>query len=512
MNRWHLVATAIVAVSLRLPAVFNGLPYVTHPDEPGNYRLAATMANEVTPLPHLYKYPSLSFDLQALAHSAVLAVERPIRGWDVDRGLGLTADAGPGSHLVVSPASWVIARLLVLVVSVAGAMLVAHLGARLTGSRAAGAVGGLLAATSAISIASGSVITPDALAGTTALATIAVALRPLTEEIGDDCALRKWAITLGVSMGLATAAKYNNSVLAFPVAVHVMRLPGSMRIGWRQLRLIAGMSIVAFTLATPGLVFDTAKFVEDLGFELHHYATGHNGSEGSALTANLRFLWRSDGLAVALAATAIALRRTRATLLLASWPLLYLLVLGLPEVRFARNLTPILGCVALLGAVGAHELVRVARRHPSTVIAAVALVPVMAVGVTQTAHNFHRDITDHRADARRWLENHVAPGATVLAEYYTPWLDRSRWQVTSTPYSIERPDRYQFDAVILTATGSGRFLESGDMYQGEVLVIEAMRRRACRTERYRDHFGFWIEVLTMKCADPGGSVPGSVTV
>lgn len=87
MNRWHLVATAIVAVSLRLPAVFNGLPYVTHPDEPGNYRLAATMANEVTPLPHLYKYPSLSFDLQALAHSAVLAVERPIRGWDVDRGL-----------------------------------------------------------------------------------------------------------------------------------------------------------------------------------------------------------------------------------------------------------------------------------------------------------------------------------------------------------------------------------------------------------------------------------------
>lgn len=503
VRRWHLLATCALAALLRLPAVFNGLPYVAHPDEPTNYRVFHTMVENASALPHFYRYPSLLFDLQALTHGALVFVGRLFGVWSPSDLLGLNGDAGPGSHLVQSRPTWVVARLVIVAVSVAGAVLVAGVARRMTSSRVAGFVAGALASTSAISIASGSSITPDALAGTMAFAVIVMALQPVMGSLRDDVALRRWAITTGVILGLATAAKYNNAVLAVPIAAAIGLMPDRARFTWRHMGLVAGMGVVAFTLATPGLVFDTTKFVEDLGYELRHYSTGHDGAEGASFVTNLKFLWRSDAVAVVLAIVGLALRRSLAMMLLAVWPVTYLLVIGATEVRFARNLTPLLGCIAVLAAVGTYELAKLVRRRHAFVIAAVCLAPLVVLSTIDLANNFRRDVTDHHGAARRWLEDHVDPGSRVLADYYTPWLNRNRWEVTSTPFAVEQTDLRLYGTIVITSTGSGRFLSERTKYGYQARRIEALRSSACRVDRYDDSFGFWIEVLVMSCPADG---------
>ncbi len=485
-----------------MPAVFNGLPYVSHPDEPTNFRVARQMVEHRSALPHFYRYPSLLFDLEAATRGALVAAGRLFGFWSAAENAGLHPDAGPGSNRVEGPISWVVARLLILVISTVGVALAASLAGRLCASRTFGFAGGLLAATSGISIAAGSVITPDALAGTLATAVVAAGVALVVRPRSNAAAARRWALWSGVLLGLATAAKYNNALLAVLLAVAIGVAGRDSGIGRRHVAWLAAASVATFIVVTPGLLLDSSKFIDDLGHELRHYATGHAGAEGRAFFVNLEFLWHSEVFAIPLALLGLALRRSRAVLVLAAWPTLYLLVIGLNQVRFARNLTPVLGCVAVLAACGACELWARIPRDRRLIAAAVALVPFAIVHVAHNVADLRRELTDYRGAARHWLQAHVEPGSEVLADYYTPWLDRDRWDVTGVPFVVDDPDRDQYDVVIITSGGSGRFLEDPSRYSLNVRALASLQDRACRTDRYEDEFGTWIEVLTMSCGEP----------
>lgn len=500
-NRWHVIASALAAIALRAPAVFNGLPYVSHPDEPTNFRVARNMVEHGSALPHFYRYPSLLFDLEAATRGLLVAAGRIFGFWSAAENVGLNTDPGPGSNRVEGPISWVVARLLILLISTAGVALVASLAYRLSSSRAIGFVGGALAATSGISIATGSVITPDALAGTLATAVVAAGVVLVARPPSTVAAAHRWALWSGVLLGLATAAKYNNALLAVLLAVAIGLAGRASLVGRRQVAWLAAASVATFILTTPGLLLDTSRFIDDLGYELRHYATGHAGAEGSAFSANLGFLWHSEVLAIPLALIGLVLYRKRAVLVLAAWPTIYLLAIGMNQVRFARNLTPVLGCVAVLAACGACELWARIPRDRRLIAAAVALVPFAIVHVAHNVADLRRELTDYRGAARHWLQAHVEPGSEVLADYYTPWLDRDRWEVTGVPFVVDDPDRDQYDVVIITSGGSGRFLEDPSRYSLEVRALASLQDRACRTDRYEDEFGTWIEVLTMSCGE-----------
>lgn len=503
VRRWHILTPAAIAAALRLPAVFNGLPFVSHPDEPTNYGVFHDMVSARTPLPHFYNYPSLLFDLEAAAHGLVLGFEKLFVGGV--QSFGMVPGGGWGANVAESRLAWIIARLLVLTISVVGVVLAVRLTESLTQSRIAAFAAGLMAALSTISVASGSVITPDALAGTLALAAMASTVRVFRLTAGDDRGLRRWALLTGALLGLAVSAKYNTVVLALPIAVTLALVHRPMRLTWQHTTMIATAAIAAFVVATPGCILDSTRFLHDLRFEIDHYRTGHLGAEGNSFTSNLRFLWSSDGVAVAIALVGLALRRTRASLVLASWPVLYLLTIGFAKVRFARNLSPIVGVVAVLAACGANEVCKVLRRRPVWAIAAVLLVVPAFMQLRTTVDALHKDLTDHQAAARTWLTAHVPEGQTVLAEFHTPWLDRQRWQVTNVGSSLDEVDAASdYDVVILTSGGVGRFLKDPSRYPDQVQQIADLRDQACRTEHYEDDFGYWVDVLVMSCSSDEG--------
>jgi len=511
-RHWHECVAVVVTVLLRLPSVFNGLPYVNHPDEPVNYDYFHRMVVLTTVKPGFYVYPSLQYDIQAGVHWAVGHAGKWFGEWQSMADLGYVPGRADGATLVMQSEPWVAARLVTLVITCVGVVAAVRLATRLTRSSWWGLAAGLLGAVSVIGITNGATITPDALAGTTAILALVWMLR-LHEPV-DAAPDRRWTVMMGVLLGLAVGSKYNNAVLFFALGGAVWLLPQPRRPSIRQLFALTAVSAGVFLLTTPGVFLDTSRFFHDIGSLLDHYASGHPGAEGNALAAQARYLWRSEAIAVVGTVAALVWsRRRRPVIVLAGWVIGYILLLGLPQVHFARNLTPVLGAMTVLAAVGGQQLwwrlramvVRSGRTEPRTVVAVVLLTAALVAGVTtqlwSVQFEVRRDLTDHQAAARHWLEDTVPVDAVVVAEAYSPWLDRTVWTITNIR-SLPLADEEVLagaDIIIRTSSASGRFDGRADRYPGEVAIVEGLRNGACDIRRYEDQWGYWVEVLFQRC-------------
>ena len=506
----NILVPCLLALCLRLPGVFNGLPYVRHPDEPVNFRLFHKMVANRTALPRFYDYPSLQYDLQASVHAVVAGLGQLFGAWDSVDSLGM-APGRPGSNLALNSASWVVARLVTVSVAVIGVAVVVRLATRLSGSRTWGAVAGALAATSGVGILTGFLITPDALAGTLAISFLAVVMR--LHGPGATPADRRWVVHGAVLLGLAVGAKYNNGALLVALAAGVALAPAATRPTARQLAALAGLAGGVFLLTTPGIVFDFAGFIHGLDRVTDHYGKGHAGYEGNVPAANIGYLWSSDALAAALAITAAATLRRRHVAVLAGWVVVYFGFTSIAKVHFDRNLTPLLGSLAVLGALGGQRVwqwLRTPRGSRSRAMALaltlVVLAPLAVRHVTLRAQEVSYRLTDYQADARAWLTLQLSPGSRVLTDYYTPWLDERRYELTDRFFVAQESASAvaefatEYDAVILTSLGSGRFVEDRSLYPQESAVIDSIRNSACRTVSFEDAGGYWIEVNFQHCS------------
>jgi hypothetical protein len=510
---WHLWSTALLAAMIRLPGVFHGLPYVRHPDEPVNYEVVHSMVVRRSPLPGFYDYPSLQYTVQAVVH-AVYATFAQLFGQGSLSGLDMPP-GGLGTNLANSPGAWIAARLVTLCTAALGVALVAHLATRLSGSPAWGVVAGVLAAVSRIGITTGAVMTPDALAGTTAIAVVVLLVHRFTATA--EAPTRRWTVLTGTCLGLAVGAKYNNVLLLLLVAATVALLPAARRPTRAGIALLVGVSIGVGLLTTPGAILDASAFTADVRSVLDHYGTGHVGAEGNTLTTNLGFLGRSDPLAVVLATVGIigaVVQRRRAIWLVAGWVVVYFLVISAATVRFDRNLTPVLGSLAVLAALGAQQLWRLLRascdagdhlslRRMASGALVVAL--VVPAGVSQAdlaARAVRRTGGARLATSAAWLADRIPVGATVLLDAYSPWVDTTTAEVSySRGLAIPSVDELgQFDVVVVTRGGWGRFLGVADRYPAEAARVMRLRAAACRLDRYSEGTSYWMEVLRLDCS------------
>jgi hypothetical protein len=442
-------------------------------------------------------------------HGAVYGVGRLLGMWNSLDELDLVPPR-PGAALTRNSEPWIAARMVTVVAAVVGVALVVALTTRLTSSRRWGAFAGVLAATSGIGISTGYAVAPDALAGTTTVAVILMALR--LHGPGAVAADRRWALITGATCGLAVASKYNSGMVALVVLAAIALAPADRRPNIVQCAQLAGAALATFLITTPGALLEFHRFAKSVTGIGSHYSQGHAGAEGDSVRANLRFLWRSDGLALLLAVAAVALRRSRPVLLLGGWVLVYFAFTSWPEVHFERNLTPVLGSLAVLGALGAQHLWQVAsrprtagRRELLMAASLLVLVPAAWVHGRERVQGFAYDLTDHEGDARRWLTAQLPEGAAVLTDNYTPWLDEQRYRLTISGLiaqaSPEQAAAFAvlYDAVVLTSNGSGRFIADRDRYPAQADIIDGMRRDACRLERFEDAAGRWIEVYFQRC-------------
>ena len=90
-----------------------------------------------------------------------------------------------------------------------------------------------------------------------------------------------------------------------------------------------------------------------------------------------------------------------------------------------------------------------------------------------TAGELHNSLSDQKAQSYAWVQANVPPGATVVVDPYSPFVDPARWHVvvlraTSVGgvaypawYVLQNPPALRAahpDVVITTSAGSGRYL------------------------------------------------------
>jgi 4-amino-4-deoxy-L-arabinose transferase-like glycosyltransferase len=428
-----------------------GLPYpLLNPDERSIVPRAWAMAHGGGLDPGWYDYPSLVMELLA-----------PFQ-------IGL----GEPSYLA--------ARLVVVVMGVAGVAAAWWLGAR-----AYGPLAGFVAA------------------GFTAVATTHVAYSrtavtdvPFTTLVTGSLALlvaRRLELA-GVAAGLAAAAKYPGVVLLVPLVVA----------GWRERRRLGvaiGLGVAAFAAATPYVVINAGEAWSDYARVSERARDGWLGfeGEGSAPVAFADRLWEGIGPAVLVAVAALVLavvRRRDADLVLASFALAYFATLLPLDAHFDRYVLPL---VPVLGAL-AGSLRALA---PVTLV---LLVVPLAWSIRDT-----RDLTreDTREAAQAWIERRVPTDARLAADPSAPPFDRpalrfqlpAPWQEPDPRRDVARLRRRGIEYVVVTGAVTDRVRAAAADYPRETRFYAELERSATRVFR-RDpgdgYAGPWVAVYRLR--------------
>ena len=468
--RAAIVLALIVGAALRLQQIGQGLPFVYPPDEPTNYNIIQKMLAEGTANPHFFRYPSLLFyvnipvqHLISLLHGSLPAVEK------------LTL----GTAIAPLPQALLAARAVTLVFGLALILMGALVPRLLRTGPVAGIIYAFLVALDPLLIRHSIVVTPDVPAAALAMAGVLA-----SGAIIGNPRLRTYALA-GLFIGLAAATKYNAGAVAVAaLAAHLISAgPAPDRAG--PLLLAALVSCAALFGASPFLLLDMHEAVRGFLFELRHYRTGHPGFEGNTLATNVHWLVRQTGLAGLLALGVPANRHWRRLVPATMFIAVYFSLISAQQVRFERNLLPLLPPVFLLIAVGAEAIGRRLFARPDLAGMAALLLAAGAywgpMSQTLSAARSYRH--DPLAPARQWLLAHVPPESRLALDAYAPHLGPGRRKIMVSGLLLrQKPGWFgAADFVVLSAQGSGRFLgkDSDRTFPVETALFETLARRAC---------------------------------
>jgi hypothetical protein len=512
-----LVAIVAIAFGLRISGVAYDSPYVYHPDEYAIAKPAMNMVATGDPDPHVFTYPSLLL----YAETAIVHVVHAATGASLDTSatpgygslLGLS-----GSNLDPSQYPYVLwGRMLVVLFGTMTVLLLAIAGLVAARTRRrtpasgvvkseppgpeqgppagrqdnrlgwlAGLAGASFFALAILPLDNSRYLTTDIPTAFFATATLLATLAAMARA--PDRTANRLLMLAGLFVGLATSTKYTAAVLAIvPAAAYLTRagsleavpgwLPGAIRS--RTPYLVGLAAAAGFVVTTPMILFDTRALLHGAMSEVLHYnVEGHAGAEGDSLRFYIGYLWNTGFgpilSVLSLAGVALALwRRRAADLVLVIFPLAYFLLVSIPKVHFERNLLPMVPFVALLAgrfvaeaATALHGLV--ARRRPwlgsaaaAVLLASLVLQPAAAAVGDAQAGSLPRTETI----ALGWANEHLAPGAAIVREEYTPQMDPVRFRVgwiwTLSSHDIAWYRSRGFRYVIASSRAYARYFEPG---------------------------------------------------
>lgn len=478
-RRWNrgalaLPALVLLALLVRVWGLSADLPYLYNADEPGNLAVVDRMVSEGEANPRFFNYPSLFFYLQAFVH-----LDGPLLFWlPGDQEQAPTAMV-LGSWRSSSPIAVLVHRGLSVFLGMLVVVIVWLTTRRLTRGHLAAAVAAALVALSPTLIEQSRYVTPDILAAALVATGCLFAVR-----LQQSGTLPAHALA-GLSVGLAASAKYNAAVVAVAVAAGsvLCARPGRARRMLVGLPIAALVAVVGFLATTPYALLERMAFLEALRFERAHYATGHSGMEGSTLRFYASYLLTHEAILGVLAAVGIVMllsQRTRQhwrpSAVLVTFPLVYGVAIATLPVRNDQTVMLVLPPLAVLAGLAVESLRRTpaARAHGRAVMTAVAVAAlVLAYGAWTTLPA--RGPTTYEA-AQDWLDEHAAPGAAILVESYSPWLDPRRYDVVARALLISEPlpASTEADYVIASEGMYGRFLDDPRRYPEQAAAYRAL--------------------------------------
>ena len=334
----------------------------------------------------------------------------------------------------------IMGRIVVCAFALATMVAVGRL-ARARDGGAAGAGAILILATSPIHVRESLHVWPDVLIGALALATTVAALRVI--ERGG---LRA-AAAMGALGGITLATKFSAVPVLLPIAVAIL-----LRADERGRRIAAtGLAgTTAFLLLSPYIVIKWHDTFAALSLQARIMSLPGGGGLSLPTLVGIGLGWGPVALAVAGIMIA-ASTRWRDTIVLAAFPLAYLVLLARSSTLYARYLTALAPFVALFASAGAARIgAWLVPRWPA-VGAATLVLAAVAAPLVQSVHTvrlFARE--DTRQQAGDWIVAHIPFGTPIALPDAVPY-----------PNPILAPDsrRLQLDypafATALAARGFG---------------------------------------------------------
>jgi 4-amino-4-deoxy-L-arabinose transferase-like glycosyltransferase len=501
-TNWLLGAIVALGLGLRLWGINFGLPYTYASDEP-NYLITTLRILKTGDLnPHWWLYPSLMFYVNAIALLVYFVFGRVAGQFVTLNDLPPPEIVGMGVGRLADPAMFLVTRGTIALFSAAAMVLVYLITRRLHPNKWTALLATLLLAISPTVVDHSHRIGPDIVALFFLLVSAYFAIRIVDEPTTLNY------VGAGIGAGLAIGSKYNAGlVLCALITAHCLRF------GWtswrrREIYLAALATIIGFFIATPFFVFDFANFWEGVRWQAFSYSTeGHAGQEGDALRWYVTYLLTTEGglvLLAVLCATLFLYARSPKRWTLISFPLLYFLFVSQLLIRNARTIMliiPFLDILAAILLIGAAEWsIRVRRVRPylaaSGALLVFAFIAILPLQMTFAA-NIRLTQLDGRETARRWLEEHLAPGTRVAVESYSPYLDTKRFVVMGIDAIPDRtPDWYienGFEYLIFSQGMYGRFFAEPQRYQDMIIRYTDAWTRFPQVARFDDN-GFEIRV------------------
>jgi len=502
-----------LAMGLRVWGIGFDLPNLYHPDEYVYVTIALKILKTGSYNPHFFNYPTLFFYILAFLGYIPYFLAYASRGLvsNLD-GLTLPVEVIPRDVTITSmPSEFLAGRLLTAVFAVGTVVLVYWIGRKLF-SRQVGFIAGLLLAVSPTHVRISHFITPDVMM--TFFVTLAVLLAYQVMVSGRQ---RDYLLA-GAAVGLAATTKYNaGAAIVLLLAAHLLH-EGRQKLVDRN--LVTGVLTcgVVFLIGSPYMLLDLPTFLNDLAFEMRHYALlTELGQVGSSWFWYVQYMARTEGLVSLLAVIAIAyafLKRTRKGLFVASFSVVYFLWVSSYTVRNDRTLAPILPLISLLTATLIHNVLQaLSQRVPqlrdrwaSATLATVVIAAVTSVPFSASI-TLDRALTrpDVRTTAAAWAEQDLPPGSRIVAESYSPAAATSVHHLEYVRYATEHPlDWYRQNADYLFLYSRGHYATLVRDPQGQATMLAHYQAIFDQFELVRQFDGpslgynYWVRIYRVK--------------
>jgi 4-amino-4-deoxy-L-arabinose transferase-like glycosyltransferase len=478
---------------LRLWGVAFGLPALYDPDEWNFVGRALRMLHDRDPNPHWFGHPGTTIMYLLSAIYAAIFVIRLAAG-------SIRGAADFESLYYRDPTLFYLSGRIVIVLFGTATIVAAYLVARRLGNGKTGLLAAAVLALSPTHVLYSKLIRGDIPIGFLMLVALWFCLNVLERRRSCDY------LVAGFLTGLAVVTKYTATILLGPILLsHLEAIQWRVRDLRKHTGLLAsGVACLAGCfVGSPFLFIEFQTALSDVAYEAR---STHLSATGEGYLKNL--LWYFVGplpgaltwLGVLLAGLGIlsyAGFRRRRERVVASVPILFLLVISAHGLRWERWIVPAIPMLCIPLAHSIELAARWAGKRLSKPLApwlSAGLLALIAVPLLRTDIAQARALTrpDTRTLAGEWMLVNLPPGSRMLMEAGTPQLPRHAFVFLTVGREglVERIDAHAEDHALFRADGSiGRLRDTSLIEEAHIrflVMSNRYDRYLAEEERYSD--------------------------
>lgn len=485
----------LTALSARVWGISYDLPYIYHPDEPGYIAISQNIFKTGDLNPHFFNYPSLFFYINAIAYIPYYLFGKLTGVFHAPSDILPPISLAMGVTRAQMPTTVLLGRAVTICFGIGTVGLTYLVGKQITGRTAVGLLASLMVAISPTNVWHSRLITPDTFVTFFSLASFLASI--LVYQQG-----KTWQyIVAGICAGFTASSKYNGGLIILPLLLAHFLHYG--RTAFKQPKLYLALLFcgAGFLATTPYAILDSAKFLNDLRFEVQHYSTGHAGMEGNTLKWYLNYMWKTGGGLYLLAFLGVLygfVLRPKETSLLSIFPIVYFAFISRFVVRNDRTFLPMTTFLFLLAAwflmtifdkLRKVQIASLQRLFPG--VFAGLVIAVLAFPISKTIADIRNLTTvNSRETARIWIDNNLPPGAKIALESYSPFVNPSRFSVQGFARIIDHePEWYVeqgFDYLVFSQGMYGRFYHEPERYESEISQYNNFFKRFYLVKQFTD--------------------------